>query len=113
MSAEENLNPEQFYHGGNTKRAWGSTIDPSQPHEQVHRASLPNQAYLTQRPDEAQAYARMAQKKKGGAMHAYKVEPQGEVTPDRTVRQGGSFMTRHPVKVAGEVWAIRPPRGKA
>lgn len=103
MSAEENLNPVQFYHGTNRVHEAGSVIDPSQPHDQVHRASLPNQAYLAQYPEEAVAYAHMAAKKKGGEPHAYKVQPHGEVTPDRTVRQGGSFMTRHPVTVGDEI----------
>jgi Rifampin ADP-ribosyl transferase len=99
MTASDNLNPKQFFHGTNVRHEIGGTIDPSQPHDQVHRASFPNSAYFTEHADEAHAYAHMAAKKKGGTPSVYQVEPTGDYNLDMTQRQGGSYTTRAPLNV--------------
>ena len=101
MTALDNLSPRQFWHGSNQELS--GSIDPSQPHTKVHNASFSNSAYFTEHKDEAQVYAGWAAKKHGGDPHTYEVEPTGVYHQDMTQRQGGSYTTRSPLNIKGEV----------
>lgn len=108
MAAIDHLSRPQFFTG--TATTLGATVDPSQPHARNHQASFPNSAYFTDRPREAAAYAKLAQRKgTGTGQHVYAVEPTGAYHPDMTQRQGGSYTTKAPLKVTGKAVYIAPP----
>lgn len=86
MSASDNLQPRQFYHGS----PWKIT-DQVEPTDQGHYA---RRAYFTTNWDTARAYAITPGRDKG---YVYTVEPTGPATVDEYEKD--SFKSEYPLRV--------------
>jgi len=123
MSAQENLNPQQFYHGSNQEFKPGDMLTPAggkahadswdnkdySPGEYVHTTLDPGTAHL------------VAGRKNDyeGLGHVYTVEHTGPVEEDKSMNAdmqsagARNFRTKSPVRVTGEDhdWWERQQRG--
>jgi rifampin ADP-ribosyltransferase len=103
VSASDNLNEKQFYHGTNRPYASGDVIDPREKHDRVHNISQSDRVYMTTDPARASFYADKAADKFGGEPKVFKVEPTGPYNQDtQTLRTPENKTTKHPVRVVAE-----------
>lgn len=102
MAAEDNLNPQQFYHGTFHTFSPGDVVDPSEPHAANHELSAPGTAYFSSDVSSASFWARRAvtHSAPDASPRVYQVEPLGEFGHDGSVRRG--YATKHPLRVVGE-----------
>jgi hypothetical protein len=102
MSAQDNLSPQQFFHGTSHEYSEGALIDPRQPHDR-HSESLNSSVYFTTDVHRAKFYADRSAGKWGGEARVYNVEPTGEYHQDfQTRRVPENRMTSAPLRVLGE-----------
>lgn len=91
MSAEDNLNRRQFFHGTNAELKEGDTLQPGPTFDHVYMSS---HRYL------ADTYASNRAVNRGGDPHVYRVQPTGDVSKDN--RERWSYKTTS-ARVVGEV----------
>ena len=89
MSAQDNLNPEQFYHGSTHHFRRGQVIDPAAPHPRNFASSADDKFYFDTRPSKAVEYAGLLDAEShdlyhepGGYRSLYTVEPLEGYEPD-------------------------------
>ena len=107
MSASDNLNPRQFFHGTHHKFEPGAVLDPAQKPGIAHALSSPDHFYFTTSRDKAEAYARDSWMTHNpyGDPHTYEVEPLGHYEPDESdTRFPDQFQTRNHVRIKSEVF---------
>lgn len=94
MSADDHLNPRQFFHG--TKREiTGDTIEPG--HEPNFDISIPGKVYMSGTRAKARKYA-------GSSGRVFRVEPTGPYEHDDNLPSNhASFQSDHPLRIVGEV----------
>lgn len=116
MAAQDNLNPQQFYHGTTADLEPGALISPGGTPN--HARSDPGAVYMTEHPEHAQNWAAVASRKaeyswmmdrpgtRKFPAHVYQVEPTGPVEPDGNTDSRvwpGSYQSAHPLRVLGRV----------
>jgi rifampin ADP-ribosyltransferase len=101
MSAQDNMNPQQFFHGSRADLNVGDMIEPGMPGNWA--ASSRQHVYFT--PDEkvAHGFARRIGKTYGedDPPHVYTVEPTGKYTNDRDY-EGPAFKSKSPLRVTAK-----------
>jgi hypothetical protein len=112
MSAQDNLNPQQFYHGTNAQLRPGDALKPN--HRQHLEDSAEGHIYFTDEARTARMFALNAAAKFGGSARVYTVQPQGDYEPDpefdSEIRKnwGNGYRSPNPVAVTG---GYRRPKG--
>jgi len=83
MSAQENLNPQQFYHGTDYDLAPGAELRPENVPEDRRRAGISEHVWATSNPSDALDFATINH----DVRRAYRVTPlANDVEPDGTER---------------------------
>lgn len=105
MSAQDNLQPRQFFHGTNAPLREGDMIVPGMP--KAHSASTGEHVYFGNL-DTALFAGDGAVKNRGGDLHLYQVEPTGryEPDPDSPASRWGenaAYRTASPLRVTREM----------
>jgi hypothetical protein len=123
MSADQNLNPQQFYHGTPAELKAGDMIHPATAVGVVSSApSVGNPAdhtYFTTKQRMASYYSAPRITDEESAMravdaspsqgHIYKVEPTGKYDPDP--HEPDSFHSSQPLRVVGKSWSRLDDKG--
>jgi hypothetical protein len=90
MAAQDNLNPEQFYHGSNSRLARGDMVDPDRSGvKAIHHGSY---TFFSSNKDEAGIFGR----------HVYKVRPTGNYEPDPYMHEGTAYRSPSHLRVTGK-----------
>lgn len=98
MSALDNLNPQQFYHGTAAELKPGEMVTPGHESDWYQRSSS---VFATDDLSIARTYAGYAADASGRDPHVYAVEPTGTMHKDPGGGQG-AVRSKHPLKVLGE-----------
>lgn len=98
MTADDHLQPQQFYHGSRSKIEPGGQIRSDWRSPAPKGTILPDNFFTTDR-GEAEKYTTSATQGRTGAVHV--VEPTGPYEPDET--RPNSFLSRHPLNVVGRL----------
>jgi rifampin ADP-ribosyltransferase len=122
MSAQDNLRPEQFFHGTNADLAPGSKLTPEGAMQQgpweeagSSGSGRPPAVFFTSSYKHADMYGSVRAQMRGGKPRVYEVQPEGSYEPnpaDEKWREGKppmSFRTTGPLTVLGEA---SPPKRK-
>lgn len=102
MSAQDHLNPHQFFHGTRAELRPGDLIEPGYTkanYSGFKGKRLPH-VYMTDNQVEAQGYARDA--RGSGIQRVYSVEPTAGHAADPS--RAGEFMSDEPLRVLHEAW---------
>lgn len=108
MSAQDHLQPQQFYHGSAHKFEPGDLVDPDRPsHYQPHPEG---HAYFTTNAERARGYANRALAREpyeaGKDARVYQVEPTGphfRLDPRGAAPMQDDWHSVHPLRVVREV----------
>lgn len=111
MSAQDNLNQVQFYHGTNAELNPGDVLTAKGANEygRAEAGSRTGHVYATTDLEQAWTYARSRSSAADGVWHqghvghVYQVQPTGKVTADPNGYTSDSVQTRARLKVLGEV----------
>jgi hypothetical protein len=106
VSADEHLNPQQFYHGTTAARGLdvGDTIEPG--HDANHEISSKEHVYFTNREFRAKKWSSEAAGGYKPGMRVFKVEPTGPYEHDANWPSDdyeASYQTKHPLRITGRV----------
>lgn len=102
MSAQENLSPQQFFHGTNREFAPGDLVKPATQLGEDFKPVGPDRsprAYASGTPDFARKHAER-RSMAGGTPRTYQVEP---VDKDDVEAWGGFYRSQAGFRVVGEV----------
>lgn len=102
MAAQDNLNPQQFFHGTRHEFKPGDVAEPghNDDYESPHTGE---HVYLTSSRKGAADWADDAYGH--GPARVYEVQPTGPIEPDPAGREdgdSGAHRSRHPLKILGE-----------
>jgi rifampin ADP-ribosyltransferase len=81
MSAQDNLNHHQFYHGTSAELNPGDVVEPGHAETTFNYDRPPKHVYFTKHLAKAWNYADFRASSKGGNASVYEVEPIGAGTP--------------------------------
>lgn len=93
MSAQDNLNPTQFYHASDHKFTPGDTVDPGHPGVWQGLGYSQGHAFMASTPEDAATWAPYG--------HVYHVQPTGSYSQDTQAHH--AYQSDHPLKVIREV----------
>lgn len=99
MAASDHLSPGQFYHGTRRPLKPGQLITPGR--RANHSASSPRHVYFTENASQAGQWADLA--KGRGGTRVFQVEPTGDYYKDHESHLKGSWRSKSPLRVVGEL----------